>query len=129
MSDLTRRYTGSSLSVPERFGLASQCCSYSFSRSRARAYFLVCVLGALLFYWLFHTLMRKRSVFGDLGSVRSVGSAFDCAFGGGNFGRVVLPLGVVVLGFSFCRIGSYDDGYGGVFFSSLSLTHSFVEVQ
>jgi len=47
---------------------------------------VVCVLGALLFHWLFHTLMRKRSVFGDLGSARSVGSAFDCAFGCGNFG-------------------------------------------
>jgi hypothetical protein len=44
------------------------------------------VLGTLLFYWLFHTLLRKRSVFGDLGSARRVGSAFDCAFGGGNFG-------------------------------------------
>lgn len=72
--------------------------------------------------------MRKRSVFGDLGSARSVRSAFDCAFGGGNFGLVVVLLGVVVLGFSFCRIGSYDDDYGGFFFP-LSLSHSFVEVQ
>ncbi len=33
------------------------------SLSRARAYVVVFVLGALLFYWLFHTLMRKTSVF------------------------------------------------------------------
>ncbi len=35
---------------------------------------------------------------------------------------MVLLLGVVVLGFGFCRIGSYDDGYGGFFFPSLSLS-------
>lgn len=42
---------------------------------------------------------------------------------------MVVLLGVVVLGFGFCRIGSYDDGYGGFFFPSLSLSHSFVEVE
>ncbi len=41
---------------------------------------------------------------------------------------MVVLLGVVVLGFGFCRIGSYDDGYGG-FFSPVSLSHSFVEVE
>jgi hypothetical protein len=40
----------------------------------------------------------------------------------------VVVLGVVVLGFGFCRIGSYDDGYGGFFFRP-SLSHSFVEVE
>lgn len=80
--------------------------------------------------------MRKRSVFGDLGSARSVRSAFDCAFGGGNFGLVVeisawwwccLVSSSWVS--AFVALAHMMTAMGGFFFLSLSLSHSFVEVQ
>jgi hypothetical protein len=81
---------------------------------------VVFVLGALLFY----TLMRKRSVFGDLGSARSVGSAFDCAFGGGNFGLEEAWWWCLVSSSwvsAFVALAHMMTAMGGFFFLPLSL--------